>query len=140
MPHITDYSLHHVFFVTLTFILATSVFYIHSLPPLIHNTHNNLANHVKNLASPVDVSGDARLSTRVANAELAYREVVKKRQSLVHKYGPSPSEIVPYVLDPFFHESFLINVLSRFPPDRAPWSPYTICERILDTPVRREWC
>lgn len=42
--------------------------------------------------------GDPTLPSRVERAEKTYQKVLEKRQALIKKHGPSPSQVMMYVL------------------------------------------
>lgn len=45
-------------------------------------------------AGYVGLPGDPNLPLRVQRAERAYQKVIEKRQALLKKHGPSPSQVV----------------------------------------------
>ncbi|PCH42835.1 hypothetical protein WOLCODRAFT_102669 [Wolfiporia cocos MD-104 SS10] len=47
-------------------------------------------------------------TARVARAEIAYERTLERRQDMIKKFGPSPSQVV------------------MFPPDHEPWPAYTV--------------
>ncbi|KAI0270467.1 methyltransferase domain-containing protein [Gloeopeniophorella convolvens] len=58
---------------------------------------------------PPSLLGDAdALALRVKRAERTYQKMLRGREALIQKVGPSPRDI------------------ALFPPDRDPWPPYTI--------------
>lgn len=71
------------FILLLTFILVCSFLYYQ--PPYASHVHP---------ANYVGLPSDPSLPSRVQRAEKAYQKVVEKRQVLLKKHGPSPSQVV----------------------------------------------
>ena len=82
------YSLQrHPKYVVLLAVLAVGSFLYLNAP---YPTHDYTANLV-------GFPGDPSLPSRVERAEKSYSKVVEKRQELIKKHGPSPSQVVMYV-------------------------------------------
>ena len=50
--------------------------------------------------APIDVSGlpsDPSLANRIARSEKMYQRTLEKREGLLKKHGPTPSQVVMYV-------------------------------------------
>ncbi|EPQ55518.1 hypothetical protein GLOTRDRAFT_121112 [Gloeophyllum trabeum ATCC 11539] len=58
--------------------------------------------------SPHVVTYDPSLSSRIAKSEMIYERMLKKRQQLIERFGPSPKDI------------------ATFPPNEEPWPAYTV--------------
>ena len=58
---------------------------------------------------------DDSLSARLERADHIYNKVLKDRQGLIQKFGPSASDVVPSVSYIFNLLSFAPNVYSQFP-------------------------
>jgi hypothetical protein len=92
------------------------------------------------------------LASRVQRAERAYRKMLLGRDALISKVGPTPQDValcvphylyLPLTLFFFFFANWSYGI--RFPPDKEPWPPYTVCkslplmrvhERLLDDTLR----
>ena len=71
---------------------------------------------------------DHTLPARIAHSEEIYGRTLDRRQAMIKKYGPDPSQVVMCVLL-FSRSRCACSVrLCRFPPDREPWPAYTVCE------------
>ena len=116
MPHVLQ---RHPRYVRLAAFLVVSSFLYLRAPYPIHDYS----------ATTVGYPGDPSLPSRVERAELAYRQVVEKRQSLIRKHGPSPSQVLLYVCRSSLGEP-VADIMTRFPPDHEPWPAYTVCEWI----------
>ena len=61
-------------------------------------------------ATVVGFPGDPSLPSRVERAERSYKKVLEKRQDLIKKHGPSPSQVVLYVVQILCSDGRLIRV------------------------------
>jgi hypothetical protein len=69
------------------------------------------------------------VAARVRRAERAYQKMLRGRDALIAKVGPTPRDVALFVLWTFFFlDCAALTICCRFPPDKEPWPPYTICE------------
>ncbi|SRR6266852_281671 len=73
------------------------------------------------------------LASRVRRAERAYQKMLLGRNALISKVGPTPHDVALCV--PHYPSLLFANWSShdiRFPPDKEPWPPYTVCKSLLN--------
>jgi len=91
--------LRHPRYSLLIFVALITTFYLLFLPHVPHPVYDQPV-------QPVQV--DNSLETRVQLSHAIYDKLLAQREGLLKKYGPNPKDI------------------SLFPPDKAPWPPYTV--------------
>lgn len=76
------------------------------------------------------------VAARVRRAERAYQKMLRGRDALIGKVGPTPRDVALFVFWRFLVRSFLADNRDRFPPDKEPWPAYTACESVVAKPLR----
>ena len=71
--------------------------------------------------------GDSGLPARLEQAERAYSKVVGDRNEMIRRFGPTPRDISMCARFRLL-QSQSKRISSRFPEDKHPWPPYTVCE------------
>lgn len=113
----------------LSFLLTASLLLL-----LTHSPFPSLQPSSAPPTQPVNsTTGFQGLAARVRRAERAYQRMLLGRDALIARVGPTPHDVVlcvphhPFIFFP------LISALMtcRFPPDREPWPPYTVCKSSL---------
>ena len=106
-------------FIALLFLLPHS--------PLIALQPSPASSEALKKAPPVVYHG---VSARVRRAERAYQKMLRGRDALIGKVGPTPRDVALSVIlfGVFFVFVPSLNNSHRFPPDKEPWPAYTACE------------
>lgn len=120
MPLVSPRNSRYLVVIVIFLVLTFFYFHQHDLPP-----SESFSPPLSGRPSHSDLPG------RIANSERKYQKVLEQRQGLIRKHGPSPSQVVMYVLSSLFlmpHMSLMRA--TRFPPDQDPWPAYTACESL----------
>lgn len=79
--------------------------------------------------NPPTPTSSQGLAARVRRAERAYQKMLLGRDALIAKVGPTPHNVALCVSTyPSFFLLIAALMACRFPPDKEPWPPYTVCK------------
>lgn len=70
---------------------------------------------------------DNELPARLERAERVYSKSVGERKEMIGRFGPTARDISMYVNHSYLPFQFQ-RIPFRFPEDKEPWPPYTVCE------------